>query len=713
MAKKETKQKGAVLPQHGTAAFRPRARIIQTLGRDLISNEVVAIQELVKNAYDADATRVTLTFEEPLTPGNGAIVIADNGDGMDLATIQTAWMEPATISKLRKTVTRKGRRVTGEKGVGRFAAARVARTLEITTIPRGGEEQVSVRFDWGAFEDKSKYLDEIRCSWEVEPAADGAKHGTSLRLAGLNDEWDEDEKRDLTSFSDLRSELSRLVAPVSRDEFSIELKLPARFGTWAGVITPPEVLGKPLYKLAGEMDGKGVLTARYEGPNGQKDLTTKGEKQVIRAQGGRIPNCGPFRFEFRVWDRQREYLEPLAGELGSTVRDIRRDLNAASGISVYRDRFRVLIPENDWLRLDLRRVQNPTMRISSNQIVGQVFISADENRGLKDQTNRQGIVDSTQLDDFKNALKEILSKLELERDGYRRASKPPESGIGVFEKLQIAPIKDFLVERYPDDQELKTFLDSATRKHDEGVGEVQQVLARYRRLATLGQLIDVVLHEGRTPVAAIRNEVELADRQLAKGIDTGTIDRLRGRFQVINGQTEMLTALFKRLAPFSGRKRGRPVKTTIEQLIRDSFELYSQKLKEMKISVTLPEGSTPVTADPAEMQMIFVNLLDNSLHWLEQMPLDGRKIVVETKPGAPDVQIIFSDSGPGVSEDIRDRIFEPYVTSKSNGVGLGLTIAGETAAEYDGALELLAAGPLPGATFRITLRKRVGADDDE
>src|SRR5713101_1444949 len=103
MAKKKSKRKGTALPRRGTAAFRPRARIIQTLGRDLISNEVIAIQELVKNAYDADATRVTITFEEPLTPGNGAIVIADNGDGMNLATILTAWMEPATISKLRKT----------------------------------------------------------------------------------------------------------------------------------------------------------------------------------------------------------------------------------------------------------------------------------------------------------------------------------------------------------------------------------------------------------------------------------------------------------------------------------------------------------------------------------------------------------------------------------------------------------------------------------
>src|SRR5258708_29923649 len=146
--KRATSQR--TLPQSGSAVFRPRARIIQTLGRDLISNETIAIQELIKNAYDADASRVTISFEEPLTPGHGAIIIVDNGDGMTLDTLRKSWMEPATVSKLRKTKTRKGRRVTGEKGIGRFAAARVARILEMVTVPRGRGEQVSGRFDWGA-----------------------------------------------------------------------------------------------------------------------------------------------------------------------------------------------------------------------------------------------------------------------------------------------------------------------------------------------------------------------------------------------------------------------------------------------------------------------------------------------------------------------------------------------------------------------------------
>jgi hypothetical protein len=88
---------------------------------------------------------------------------------------------------------------------------------------------------------------------------------------------------------------------------------------------------------------------------------------------------------------------------------------------------------------------------------------ADENRGLKDQTNRQGIVDSPQLEDFKAVLKEILSKLEVERDGCRRGNKTPPANGGVFEKLQIGPIKAYLVQRYPDDKDLRDSLEKATQ----------------------------------------------------------------------------------------------------------------------------------------------------------------------------------------------------------------------------------------------------------
>lgn len=679
--------------RRGSVKFRPRARIIRTLGHDLITNEVIALQELIKNAYDADAKHVIITFEEPLVPSQGAITITDDGDGMTLETIRAAWMEPATVSKVTRKKSRTGRRMTGEKGIGRFAAARVASALEMTTVARGEQREVRVRFDWGVFDDQTRYLDEIKCRWEEKRVPKSRKSGTTLRLIDLNDEWKQDKEKQ--SFSTLRAELSRLVSPVeSPDRFQIELILPERFREYAGPISPPAVLGKPHYKLAGRVDATGEIEAKYSGPGSGGSLLENDKNLKIILPGGRKPTCGPFEFEFRVWDRSPEDLDPLARELGSTLRDLRRDLDAACGISIYRDRFRVLLPENDWLRLDLRRVQNPTMRISNNQIVGMVSISADRNPGLRDQTNRQGIVDSPQFDDFKLVLKELLSKLEVRRDTARRARRPPATAGGIFQQLDFAPIRTFIAHRYPEDKELKQFLDEKLQTFEHGVSEVQQVVARYRRLATLGQLVDVILHEGRTPVTGIANEVELIKKDLRRLTQDRLYDSLPLRLNTIMKQTEFLTALFKRISPFSGRKRGRPVQTTLEKIIKDAFALAEKRIEDLNVRVTISKMNIPITADEADMQMILWNLLDNALYWLEKVPEGQRQILVDTQISPGTLQIIFSDSGPGVPEDIQDRIFDPYFSNKPDGIGLGLTIAGETISEYDGSLELLREGPL-------------------
>jgi signal transduction histidine kinase len=688
--------------REGTAVFRPRARIIQTIGRDLISNELIAIQELIKNAYDADATAVRLIFEEPLVRGEGAVTLIDNGCGMTFATVRDSWMEPATVAKVRDTLTERGRRVTGEKGIGRFAAARVAQKLTMITRPADSEIEIYAEFDWGAFEDQARYLDEIACSWKIRNRPSGTGSGTTLKLEGLNNDWDESEERDIHSFSNLRAEISRLVAPLDDDEFTVELVLPDRFKRLAGKITPPPVLGRPRYSLEGQMDARGFLDLRYEGPHESGPiLDAKGTRPQFLLAGGKEPRCGPFQIELKVWDR--EDLESLADDLGSTVRDIRRDLNAASGINIYRDHFRVLLPQTDWLRLDLRRVQNPTLRLSNNQIVGRVFISADTNPGLKDQTNRQGIVDSPQFEAFRLALIEILSKLEAKRDNFRRAQRVKEDGPGIFQKLQLAPVSEYVVKRYPNDAELRSFLQQREKTFDEGIGEVQRVLARYRRLATLGQLIDVVLHEGREPVSTIGNQVELLRLESGDSANQKP-KKFFTRIHTIERQVEVLKHLFERLSPFSGRKRGRPTNVVIEEVISNVFDLMHTELEKMKIEKSLPHSTTNIIADSSELQTMVLNLLTNSLYWLEKVPSD-RKIEVRVNHVESYIaEIVFSDSGPGIPEDSRDRVFDPYFSLKPDGVGLGLTIAGETAAEYNGSLELLEKGPLPGATFRIRLR---------
>src|ERR1700678_3890879 len=91
----------SVAARNGSIAFQPRARLLKLIGAELISDEVVAISELVKNAHDADAHKVTIAFEGVTGP-DGCIRIQDDGNGMDVATLLGRWMEPAASTKVGK-----------------------------------------------------------------------------------------------------------------------------------------------------------------------------------------------------------------------------------------------------------------------------------------------------------------------------------------------------------------------------------------------------------------------------------------------------------------------------------------------------------------------------------------------------------------------------------------------------------------------------------
>ena len=177
------------------------------------------------------------------------------------------------------------------------------------------------------------------------------------------------------------------------------------------------------------------------------------------------PRCGPFRVELRVWDRDSKSMNETAQEHGSTVSDVRSDLNNAAGISIYRDGFRVLPygeSHNDWLRLDFRRVQNPTMRLSNNQIVGYLLISADDNPDLRDQSNREGLIEGSALDDLRELIQLVISELEQRRyDARHNVDEFKIGKRGLFVDFNLAAVHDLAKQRYPNDTE---FLNAGCRK---------------------------------------------------------------------------------------------------------------------------------------------------------------------------------------------------------------------------------------------------------
>lgn len=143
--------------------FRPRARLLKQLGDQLIKDEGIALFELVKNSYDADATKVNIKLNHINMKNLGKISIRDNGSGMNRSLVLDHWLEPGTDYKEKQIdVSQKsplfGRLPLGEKGIGRFGSHKLGKIINITTKTDFNQE-VEINIDWNDF-DKSKYLDE-------------------------------------------------------------------------------------------------------------------------------------------------------------------------------------------------------------------------------------------------------------------------------------------------------------------------------------------------------------------------------------------------------------------------------------------------------------------------------------------------------------------------------------------------------------------------
>jgi signal transduction histidine kinase len=700
--------------QNGNSILRPRARLIKTIGEELISSDIVALLELVKNSYDADATIIVIEFNgrvviekdgkkeiKKIIKEGSAVQVYDDGTGMPLEVIREAWMEPATISKKGSIKSEgKKRRYTGEKGIGRFSSAKLSSGLEIITRFKSDNEVVA-KFNWKDFENIDMYLDEVKCSWEVRSPLEftKAKHGTKLILSNLNSDWDEEKIRQL------RITLQRLVNPVTPvTDFLIELKLPIEFKSYSGIVDSPESLTKPNHSIKGKVDEQGNLVFEYKSKKLGK--ISIDQKTVLKSE--EKLKTGPFEFDFRVWDRDSEALREVAEETETKVNDVKKALNEISGISIYRDKFRVLPygdPKIDWLRLDLRRVNNPTLRISNNQIIGFVSVELEKNPEFKDQSNREGIVDSEAFTQLREFVILILNELEIKRYEERpRESGSSENQQGLFTNLSIAPVAQLVQAKLPNDKEALDLVAKTEATIQHGVKRIQEVLSRYRRLSTLGLLIDVILHDGNNFLANIDSAAHVLTKEINK--NNLDIDMIKGQITNIHEGRKVLAQLFKRIEPFGGRKKGRPKDIIIEEAIANVFALYKNELLKLNISYALPTSQNDVRIDDGELQMIFVNLLQNSLYWLETI-VTVRKIEVVVERLEEELSVIFSDNGPGVKEEHQQIVFEPYFTTRPDGVGLGLTIVGELVTEYDGDFTLIDNGPLNGASFKLTFRRRI------
>jgi len=671
-------------PRSGLVEFRPRARLLKLIGAELISDDVLAVTELVKNAHDADASVVTIQFRG-VDALEGSITVTDDGCGMDLETLLGRWMEPAGSTKggVGGRVTPRGRRVLGEKGVGRFAADKLARHLELVSRCRDADHEIRAAFDWDAFDTGARMLADIRNRWEIRPVTEIAGSGTVLRLTGLRSSWNE------RMFRRLSARLARLRSPFREsDSFTIRIESD-EFPAYSGDIRS-DVLDRAPYRIEGRFDGEQTVHIRANGSrvvahtwNGSGDL-----------------RCGPLRVRIFAFDLETEALARLGPRM-----EVRAWLKEWSGISVYRDGFRVWPygePHDDWLRLDQRRVNNPVVRLSNNQVVGFVEISRDTNPDLRDQTNREGLLHNLAFEDLRRLMHFVLQVLEAERQSLRhpRTGTVPGGSVGRPGDALPAALERIARRAPAVGKELRDVAQKVKEERSRQEARRRQLEEGYSELAAMGQAA-AGFSLATTPLLE-RVGAECAKlRRVFAGM-TGL--GIEGSLRAIEASVGAIAERVAMLAPAEsqGTRRRRTIDVKAE--VGTWGKLLGPLLRAsgVRLRISSPRGGLLRTEMlPENLHRLLHILAANSFDWLRPVKTPEIRVIVRRR--AARCEIIFSDNGPGIPARVVPKVFEPRFSGKEDGRGMGLTIARNLVGQHGGEIGVIGDRRRRGATIRILL----------
>lgn len=644
----------------GEMVFRPRARLLKLLGGELIRDEVMAVVELVKNAHDADASIVRLEMLDAST-GNGEIRIIDDGCGMTFDQLRDHWMQPAGSSKRNGSrYTPSGRRMLGEKGVGRFASDRLGRHLELRTRSAVSGEEVIAEFDWDAFDDERKLLSEVQTSWRIQKMSGDSIPGTEIIIRDLRDSWSQKK------FRKVSTRLQRLLNPLHQlGGFRIEISS-NEFPDYSGTLRQ-QIIDDAPYRMTVRYDGNGTLFATY-----------RDEGEVKIPWNGNPLACGPARVVIHAFDLETNAL----ARIGSPM-EVRAWLRQWSGVSVYRDGFRVLPygePDDDWLRLDRRRVNNPMVHLSNNQIIAFVEISSEENPGLRDQTNRGGMIHGREYEDLKRLAVHTLQMVESERQIVRRG-RPIGSAQSDDIDNPADPVDAICSELESLGKEIPGRRGSRLRGMvgqlrdviDARVGAQGRELKEYRRLAALGLSMNSIGLVSRARIHELNRHIDgLEIDRSGEWKDPGALSHLTwllGQFREHASYVERLTTGGSRVSRTLDLKRElEAFEQNVQTILRETGS---------RLVIDYPrEEVVRLGIAPSTLHHVLLILLRNTLDWAGSGNSARMKIRYrQSSDGAP--VLLVSDNGPGIPPGLRQKVFEPGFSTRENASGMGLTIARE------------------------------------
>jgi len=710
--------------------FSSDSQLLSELGERLIATRHVALAELIKNAYDADATRCNIWLEND----NSELIVKDDGHGMTESEFEDFWMTIATSNRDRNPESRRyGREVQGSKGVGRFAVRNLGLFLELRTVAYDEEadeyRRLVANFDWEEFESGTG-LQEMEVRYRIEADATAEEEGTILQISDLQDEWTEDELEQVSNkvldivSAPYESAPSEIEGTGDNDPgFSVYFAPPGEGSPRTSVAQ--EIYDRYVAKVDISVDGN-TLTYEYD----YRDGDSRTYKYELDEN-----HVGDIEGEIRFLPNRKGV---LAGMETADGRKARSWLNDNGGVRIVDNNFRM--PPygdqgNDWLGLSqsqARRARNWESPITQalfpegdreisesqamlqlprkSQVLGAVHVSSYRSEEtasaipkdrLMPAMDRQGFVENDgyeQLVDITRGSLEILGvvdRLEQQKQKKEKAKEKKDETTSTIDST-----KEFVQESDDIGESTRQELLDQVEDIESQVEETHEAQKEAREAVESMNLLGVVsAFMSHETTLILDSAKDMLDRwkEVPPGERTEEFqDRIEHTEQAVEDFENHLrySKMFLRQISEGDDTQFQP-KPQVNDIIQN-FQRYTDQ---RKIEV---ENAVPFELETPEVNVglytgVLINLYTNAIKAVVEDGIgdDGRRIRFEAENTSNWHKVRVIDNGVGISEEERTRIFEPmYSTTDvegptSVGTGLGLYIVQQVVERVDGEISLV------------------------